>query len=104
MPVWSPGGRELLFADPARPDNGTVGFSSVTIDSRNGFKVGEPVRVPRRFILTGPGIGRPRTYDILPDGTLVGVMDEGQPGAPDVQRIEVVLNWIEELKTKSPSK
>ena len=102
MPVWSRDGRELLFADPARPDNGRVGFSSVTIDARQGFNVGEAVRVPRRFNLTGSGIGRARTYDVLPDGRLVGVMDEGQPEAPDAQRIEVVVNWTEELKQRVP--
>jgi serine/threonine-protein kinase len=104
MPVWSRDGRELLFVDPAHPDNGRVGFSRVTVDARRGFAVSEPERVPRPFNVTGPGIGRPRTYDILPDGRFVGVMDEGQPGETGAPRIEVVLNWFEELKTRAPHK
>ena len=104
MPVWSRDGRELLFVDPARTDNGRVGFSRVTIDTRQGFAVSEPERVPRPFNVTGPGIGRPRTYDILPDGRFVGVMDEGQPGEPSASRIQVVLNWFEELKARAPRK
>jgi eukaryotic-like serine/threonine-protein kinase len=103
MPVWSRDGRELLFVDPARPDNGRIGFSRVTIDTRRGFAVSGPERVPRPFNITGPGIGRPRTYDILPDGKFVGVMDEGAPGEA-TPRIEVVLNWHEELKARVPTR
>ena len=96
-------GRELLFIDPGRPNNGRVGFSSVIIDTQKGFAVSEAVPVPREFNVTGPGIGRPRTYDILRDGRFVGIVDEGQETA-EAPRIEVVLNWFEELKAKAPSK
>jgi serine/threonine-protein kinase len=104
MPVWSLDGRELLFIDPARPNNGRVGFSSVTIDRRRGFEVSESVLIPREFNVTSPGIGRLRTYDILPDGRFIGIGDEGSLGAQDAQRIEVVINWFEELEARAPRK
>jgi serine/threonine-protein kinase len=101
MPVWSPDGRELLFVDPSRFDNGRVGFSRVTIDVRRGFTVGPALPVPRRFNVTAPGIERPRTFDILPDGRFVGVVDEDQTQERST-RIEVVVNWFEELKRLMP--
>ena len=74
------------------------------IDTQRGFAVSEPSPVRREFNVTAPGVGRPRSYDILPDGRFVGIVDEGQLGTQEAQRIEVVLNWFEELKTKAPSK
>jgi len=105
MPVWSHDGRDLFFMDPARPSNGRVGFSRVRIDLRQGFALSEPTRVERPFIITAPGIGRPRTYDILPDGRFVGVRDESEAAEEAATpRIEVVLNWTEELKQRVPVK
>ena len=54
MPVWSRDGRELLFVDPARPDNGRVGFSYVTIDARRGFAVSDAERFPGRSTSPDP--------------------------------------------------
>ena len=51
----------------------------------------------------------PRTFDITPDGRILGVVpaDQSQSGMPaqsQVQQIQVVLNWFEELKSKVPTK
>jgi serine/threonine-protein kinase len=103
MPVWSHDGRDLFFMDPARPYNGRVGFSRVRIDMRQGFALGEPTRVERPFIITAPGLDRPRTFDILPDGRFVGVRDESEASEQTTSpRIEVVLNFFEELKQRVP--
>jgi hypothetical protein len=104
MPVWSRDGRELFFIDPGRIDNGRVGFVRVAIDTRQGFAMSEPLLVKRTFAITGPGIDRPRTFDILPGGRFIGVLDEAQAGDGAAPRLEVVLNWTEELKRKLPVK
>ena len=104
MPVWSHDGRDLFFMDPLRANNGRVGFSRVRIDMRQGFALSEPTRVERPFYITAPGVDRPRTFDILPDGRFVGVRDESEAGEPVVPHVEVVLNWFEELKQRVPVK
>ena len=42
---------------------------------------------------------------MAPDGTIIGT-DEADPRSsqPGALRIEVVLNWLEELKQRVPSK
>jgi serine/threonine-protein kinase len=104
MPVWSRDGRNLFFLDPSRADNGRVGFVGVAVDTRLGFATGEPHLVKRDFRITAPALDRSRTFDILPDGRFVGVKDEAQPGDAAAPRLEVVLNWTEELKRTLPSK
>jgi serine/threonine-protein kinase len=105
MPVWSHDGRDLFFMDPARPNNGRVGFSRVRIDTRQGLTLSQPTRVERPFIITAPGVDRPRTFDILPDGRFVGVRDESEASEQTTSpRIEVVLNFFEELKQRVPVK
>jgi len=102
FPAWSRDGR-LLFVDALRVDNGRVGFVGVNVSTQRGFDVSDSVLVPRRFNVTAGGIGRSRTFDILPDGHhFIGVtgeelLQEGQPSEPQIQ---VVLNWTEELKQR----
>jgi hypothetical protein len=47
-----------------------------------------------------------RSYDIMPDGRLIGVVNAGPPrlAAPAVQQINVVLNWQAELKRMVPTR
>jgi serine/threonine-protein kinase len=105
FPVWSPDGNELLFVDASRPANGRVGFVVVTVGSRPG-QFSEPTNIPRPFYVTAPGIGRSRTYDIMPDGQrFLGVIEEGLTGPSAVAgQIQVVLNWTEELKQRVPTR
>ena len=50
--------------------------------------------------------GGPRSHDIAPDGRILGVGVAGQGGSTPVmaQQVEFVLNWMEELKQRVPSK
>jgi Tol biopolymer transport system component len=105
FPVWSRDGR-LVFVDALRSDRGRVGFVGVTVSTRSGFAWSDPVLIPRGFNVTAGGIGRSRTYDLMPDGQrFIGVTGEevlaqAQPAAPQIQ---VVLNWSEELKRIVPA-
>jgi serine/threonine-protein kinase len=105
FPAWSPDGRELFFLDPSRPANGRVGLVAVKIDARPDLTVGDVVQIPRAFYVTAPGIGRTRTYDVMPDGRFLGIIEEGlSPADTAGAQIQVVLNWFTELKQRVPVK
>jgi eukaryotic-like serine/threonine-protein kinase len=95
-PVWSPDGRELLYV----PRLG--GFEAVSVTTRPAFAFGHAVPVPRPF---SPGAPTVRAlYDITPQGRFVGVMPVGDSGSIySAAQIQVVLNWLEELKRLVPA-
>ena len=71
----------------------------VDINSGGAFKAG----APRTLFESGPGPSGPtRSYDVYPDGQhfIMAKFDE----LPDqrVTRLNLVLNWFEELKQKVP--
>ena len=93
--TWSPDGKQLYY----NPRPG--GFEAVSINAAPTFAFGNPVAVPRPFLL-GPPIAR-RAYDMMPDGRFVGLLGAGQSGLfSGFQGIHVVLNWFEELKARVP--
>lgn len=94
-PLWSRDGRELLFAAQI----GTLWAVSVTTSPTIAF--GTPVAVPRTF--PGANVATPRTFDITRDGKTLGVLTAGQSPSQTTDRIQVVLNWFEELKRLVPT-
>jgi hypothetical protein len=70
------------------------------------FTFGNPVAVPRGRLQLFGGLNVPRRFDIGPDRGIIGVVDSIQTpsGALAAPRIEVVLNWFEELKARVPAK
>ena len=94
--VWSPDGRELFYVPRF------AGFESVTITTHPTFAFGRAVPVPRDFIPGAPSVRA--LFDITPDGRFIAVRPEGYTGdifsAPQIQ---VVLNWLEELKQRVPT-
>jgi serine/threonine-protein kinase len=93
-PMWSQDGKELFYV-PAPSQFAVV---SVRVEPVFGFS--PPALVPRRFGLAPPA--SPRPYDIMPDGRIVAVDSVNLAGDQQSQRIQVVLNWFEELKAKLP--
>ena len=92
-PVWSPDGRELFYI----PRLG--GFEATPVTTRLGLAFGSAVTLSRAF---NPGAPNVRAiYDILPQGTFVGVIPVGDSNpiysAPSIQ---LVLNWFEELRAR----
>jgi len=54
-----------------------------------------------------PPIGFPRNYDISPDGKqfiVVLAASQTQNNQPAAPQLNVVLNWLEELKQRVPVK
>jgi serine/threonine protein kinase/Tol biopolymer transport system component len=104
FPTWSRDGTKLFFIDASQRTGVRVGFVAVTVSTRPSFTFSNPVLVRRSFNVIGPGIGRSRTYDVMPDGErFLGVVDAGQPPL-EVRsaEIQVVLSWLEELKQRVP--
>ena len=65
-------------------------------------RVGNPVDGPApQFFMPGPTF--PRSYDLQPDGRLVGIIDSLTNSAmagTNGPQIQVVLNWTEELNQR----
>ncbi len=93
-PVWSPDGTELFY----NPRLG--GFEVVRVTTVPSFAFGKPVALTRTVQMGPPGS---RTnYYITTCGRFVGLITAGRTafdeGADD--RIQVVLNWFEDVKAR----
>ena len=100
-PVWSHDGREVLFAV------GNFQFFAVSVTAQPVFSVGEPVPIPNSRILgAASSLGVPRSFDVAPDGRIIGVTDAASTSSAVARpaRIEVVINWFDELKRLVPNK
>jgi Tol biopolymer transport system component len=97
-PLWSRNGRELFIVP------GPGQFRVVTVTTQPTFTFTAPVAVPRRFGIADPA--SPRTFDITPEGRIIGVgtVGQSQDGSSLPLQFHVVLNWFEELKTRVPTK
>jgi Tol biopolymer transport system component len=98
-PVWSPDGSRLFYVAGEQ-----LVVVSVTVQPT--FTFGNPVTVPGGGLRFFSGLVVPRQFDIGLDGGIIGVVDSVRaPSAVTVvPRIEVVLNWFEELKARVPTK
>jgi serine/threonine-protein kinase len=94
-PRWSPDGREIFYR---RGD----AFMAASVSSTGGkLSVGDPRRLFEARAASGRSSFQPG-YSISPDGKrfLIHLLD---PTAMPT-RIDVVLNWFEELKAKVPAR
>jgi serine/threonine-protein kinase len=96
QPLWSPDAKELFY----NPAPGQFAWVSVTTEPT--FTAGNPEMVPRPF-QTGPPVAR-RPFDITPGGRFIGLVEAGQSVSdkPIAPQIQVVLNWLEELRARVP--
>jgi eukaryotic-like serine/threonine-protein kinase len=99
-PVWSSDGRELFyFVGPSQ-------IEKADVTTRPSFSVGNGVPVPIGSPMQAIGTTATRMYDMAPDGTrFVGVITAGTNDAVTAApHVEVVLNWLEELKARLPQR
>jgi Tol biopolymer transport system component len=92
-PVWNPKGRELFY----RIGNKMM---AVEVTTQGAFSAGKP-----RVLFEGAYVPTPRSlpnYDVSPDGQRF-LMLKATEQAQAPTRINVVLNWFEELKRRVPS-
>jgi Tol biopolymer transport system component len=91
MPVWTPNGRELLYYAGGR-------LMAVPVTAGDRLKVGKPAAL-FNFEVKDEQL---QSLDISPDGTwFVGVQRNSTAHPVEV---EVVLNWLDELKQRVPLK
>ena len=97
-PRWSPDGKQLFYHEPA-----TNRLFVVDVRTEPAFSFGQPIALPIE------GTIHPfaqRNYDVTPDGRQLLVVLPASPRAGDTGRsglqINVVLNWVEELKAQVP--
>jgi serine/threonine-protein kinase len=93
-PFWSRDGKELI----GRPIGG---LTAVVFSTSPSVNFGNPRELPAGPLLQRAAAAR-RNIDIFPDGRFVGTIfaDGGTTGASS--RLEVVQNWLEELKARVP--
>lgn len=75
-------------------------FDADRVETKPTLVFGKAVRGPRTFPTAAPTT--PRTFDIAPNGKVIGVIVPGQTPTSGTQQrtIPVVLNWFEELKSR----
>jgi serine/threonine-protein kinase len=97
-PHWSRKGDRLLF------ENGPVTTASIPVTTSPVFSFGRPQESPRGARLSANSVVVRRNSDSLPDGRILGLvnLENAQGGA--VPQITVVLNWLEELKQRVPTR
>ena len=91
-PRWSRDGRELFFRSRSR-------MVAVPVDMAHGFAAGKPV-----ILFDGPYFVDQLTgldYDVAPDGRFLMIKPSEEEQAPP--RLNVVLNWVEELSRRVPT-
>jgi eukaryotic-like serine/threonine-protein kinase len=100
-PVWSSDGKELLyFVGPSQ-------IEKTDVTTRPSFSIGNGVPVPIGNLMTAIGTTATRMFDMAPDGKrFVGVITAGANDAVTAAgpHVEVVLNWLEELKARLPQR
>jgi serine/threonine protein kinase len=98
-PAWSPDGKRLFFL---RPTGSAAELMSVVVYTAAGVSFGEPEALGIDGVY---GIG-PRTYDISPDGRSFALvlLKETNDDPSRSDRLQITLNWFEELKRLVPTK
>jgi hypothetical protein len=100
-PLWSPDGKMLFY-------RGGGSVMAVPVESEPTFKCGKP-QVLFRDTYVPYSLENPYTWDISPDGKRFLMLKAVQPAAkaPAAEaprKINIVLNWLEELKQRVPVK
>jgi serine/threonine-protein kinase len=94
-PIWSPDGKALLYV----PNAGA--FERVSVVTQPAFAFGNTEALSRSFQAGPPSTIR--SYDMMPDGRILGIVVPGQTGTTGaLEEIYVVLNWFEELRARVP--
>jgi hypothetical protein len=95
-PVWSRDGKELFYVPRV------LEFEVVSVTTEPEFTFGNAAVVARPFQPGGPR-GRSQ-FDTTPDGRFLGVLPPSEltANARRLARINVVVNWFEELRQRVP--
>jgi Tol biopolymer transport system component len=97
-PQWNHNGRELFYRTGEK-------MMAVEIDTRAGFVHGKPKTLFEGHYAQSLAAGwvNRANYDVSPDGQRFLMLAPVDSGRTAPNRIEVVLNWTEELKRLAPA-
>jgi serine/threonine-protein kinase len=100
-PLWSPDGRELFYLTGTTTSDAAM---RVAVETQPTFKSGKP-----EVLFRGTYVGfypSDFPWDIHPDGKRFLLMKEAGAASAEggPQKINIVLNWFEELKQRVPVK
>jgi len=96
-PAWARNGRELFYA--VHGSNAESSLMAVDFTPGTVFKAGTPHKLfDADFATTTPQRG----FDVMPDGQHFIMTRAGEATAETAGKINVVLNWAEELKARAP--
>ena len=91
-PLWTKGGRELVY----RKGDSVMAVSMDLAHNRSG----QPVALFGGPYPDSPGWTRPRSYDVSRDGERFLMLK--RPPQKERPRVNVVVNWFDELRAKVP--
>ena len=92
--MWSPNGKELFYNTL---DNNKIMVASYTA-SADTFRAGTPQLWSAGQFTS---IGQTFNNSLHPDGKRFAVLKMADTGVPATVRVNIVLNWVEELKQKA---
>ncbi len=98
-PVWTADGDEMLFRSAA---GGAGQIAALDVTTASGITFANQRTLP---IQGAQAIGGYRDFDITPDGErliMIYPANVAAPGAAPLARIDVVLNWHQEVLTRVP--
>ena len=95
-PVWSADGKELLY----NPGPGGR-LASVEVSTAKGFAFGPGPAYP--WTISNQAPSAQRTFDAARNGGLIVALRSAELSGPSL-RLEVVVNWFEELRARAPVK
>jgi hypothetical protein len=96
-PVWSPDGKELFYVPRV------LEFEAVSVTTEPEFSFGNAAQIPRPFQPGGPLLRS--QFDVTPQGKFLGTVAADAAGGFNLRRllrINVVINWFEELRQRVP--
>jgi Tol biopolymer transport system component len=94
--MWSPNGKELFYNTL---DNNKIMVASYTA-SADTFRAGTPQLWSAGQFTS---VGQTFNNSLHPDGKRFAVLKTADTGVPTTVRVNIVLNWLEELKQKAPA-
>ncbi len=101
FPVWSRDGQQLFYLDAS--EAGSWVLTARSVATASAFTLGNPVALPTPQLPRLTFEGRP--FDVGPGGFIISLAAVAESSAEGrgPRRIEVVLNWFEELKRLVPA-
>jgi serine/threonine-protein kinase len=95
QPEWSPNGKQLFYKNVEATKISVVSYTT----SGDTFHAGTPQTLPGQL----PSAINSWNFSLHPDGKRFAVLKAPDTGASNTARVNIVLNWMEELKQKAPA-